>query len=103
MHRHGHYAYANTVRIGKLDRRATCADAVENLAKHVYANDMARPRVAHPTEPITTRLPNETIEALRRVAVREERPLSQVMARLLRDRLVQLGDLPKPTSESAEP
>ena len=64
---------------------------------------MARPRVANPTQPITTRLPSTTIEALRRVAAREERPMAQVMARLLRDRLVQLGDLPKPPRESADP
>ena len=62
----------------------------------MYRNDMARPRVERDkkTDPITTRLPPATIAALRRVSEREERPLSQVMARLLRDRLEQLGELP---------
>lgn len=67
---------------------------MDNLCKSVYQNDMARPRVANKTEPITTRLPPATIEACKRVAEREERPLSQVIARLLRDRLVEIGELP---------
>ena len=67
---------------------------MDKLCKRVYANGMARPRIANPLGPIAARLPAETIAVLRRVAEREQVPLSQLVARLLRDSLVRMGELP---------
>jgi hypothetical protein len=60
---------------------------------------MPRPRIPSPTMPVTTRLPPETVEALRVIAAVEERTVSQVIARLLRDHLYGLGRLPAPQGE----
>ena len=69
-----------------------CAQAVDESAERVYPRYMAR--VAKHTVPITARLTPDVVKAVQRIADREERTVSQVMLRLIRERLQAAGELP---------
>ena len=51
-------------------------------------------RVAKHTQPITARLTPDVIAAVQRLADKEERTVSQVVLRLVRERLQAIGELP---------
>lgn len=69
--------------------------------EQVYPGHMAR--VAKHTVPITARLTPDVVEAVQRIAEREERTVSQVMLRLIRERLQAVGELPPDTGSVRVP